>query len=107
MSQRHEEAIEWADRIEGAMRAEGMWSGDPLPAEAYEFSEAFAQDTMAYSQWLQFVFLPRVREIAAEGGSFPSSSMVGAQAVREFDGRHELADLVSELCAFDAWIEHR
>ena len=82
------------------MRALGMWRKTPLPPEKFEFKEAFAQDTMTFAQWLQFVFLPRVREEAAER-RFPKGSMVGALAIHEFDGWTEGSDLVSLLCEFD------
>ncbi|MBK8270360.1 MAG: YqcC family protein [Planctomycetes bacterium] len=84
------------------MKRTHMWQDRPLPPEAYQFRRAFAIDTMAYSQWLQFIFIPRVREIIAGKGQFPSVSHVGAQAVREFDGMEEAGELVSLLCQFDA-----
>jgi uncharacterized protein YqcC (DUF446 family) len=90
------------DRIEQEMKAIGYWQAEPLPAEAYEFRSAFAMDTMAYSQWLQFIFIPRVRAIIGSNGDFPSSSSVGTQAIREFDGSPEAENLVSLLCRFDA-----
>ena len=98
---------EWADRIEAAMRGAGMWQTEPLPEEAYQFTQAFAMDTMAYSQWLQFIFLDRIRSIIAERGNFPPKSQVAAQAVREFDGFHEASELCSVLSEFDAWINRR
>jgi uncharacterized protein YqcC (DUF446 family) len=57
-------------------------------------------DTMTFSQWLQFIFLPRVRE-AVTSNSFPKSSSVGAQAVREFDGNPEADQLITLLSEFD------
>jgi uncharacterized protein YqcC (DUF446 family) len=90
-----------AGRIEAELRRLGWWSEDPLRPEQFEFSEAFAMDTMAFPQWLQFIFLPRVRE-AVDSGEFPQGSMVAAQAVREFDGFEEAGPLVSLLAEFDA-----
>src|SRR5258708_987613 len=87
--------------IEAEMRRIGMWQAEPLPEAAYAFQEAFAMDTMAFAQWLQFVFIPRVKSIIEAQGEFPSSSSVGAQAIREFDGYDEAAALVSLLCEFD------
>ncbi len=58
-------------------------------------------DTMAFTEWLQFVFLPRVRE-CSQTGEFPATGQVSVQAIREFDGWHEASDLVSLLCEFDA-----
>jgi uncharacterized protein YqcC (DUF446 family) len=73
-----------------------------LRSEQYEFRQAFAMDTMAFSQWLQFIFVPRVKEIIAESGQFPAQSMVGAQAVREFDTQPNAGRLVELLSEFDA-----
>ena len=94
------------DRIEAEMRAIGLWQSEPLRPEQLQFSQAFAMDTMALQQWLQFVFVPRVREAIASD-SFPASSEVGAQAVREFDTVPEAGRLTSLLSEFDALFRRR
>ena len=73
------------DEIEAEMKRIGMWQEQPPRPEQFSFTQAFAMDTMAFDQWLQFVFIPRVREIVATRGAFPPFSEVAAQAVREFD----------------------
>jgi len=88
--------------IEAELKSLGWWSAEPLPPEAYDFHKAFAMDTMVFSQWLQFVFVPRVRQIVVERDEFPARSMVAAQAVREFDGFPEASRLLSLLSEFDA-----
>lgn len=92
------------DGIEAEMKRTGMWSVEPPPPEAFTFRAAFAMDTMPFVHWLQFVFIPRVREIVAAKGDFPPSSQVGAQAVREFDGINEASGLISLLIDFDYFI---
>jgi uncharacterized protein YqcC (DUF446 family) len=92
--------------IEAEMKQIGYWQETPLPAEAYDFHQAFAMDTMAYSQWLQFVFIPRVRSILGSDGEFPRSSSVGTQAILEFDGDDAAVQLVSLLCRFDEQINN-
>jgi len=94
------------DRIEAEMRASGLWQSEPLRPEQFDFHTAFAMDTMVFQQWLQFVFIPRVRDAVASN-SFPTSSSVGAQAVREFDTVPQANELVSLLSDFDALIEDR
>ena len=94
------DVIRYADRIEHEMRRIGYWQNQPLRPEQMQFKKAFAMDSMAFTQWLQFVFLPRVREAAA-ANQFPSSSSVGTQAVREFDGDPSAGDLTNLLCEFD------
>ena len=90
------------DRVEAELKRIGYWRNEPLPAEMYQFSQAFAMDTMPFSYWLQFIFIPRVRSIIEVAGEFPTSSMVAAQAVREFDGADEASELLSALSDFDA-----
>ncbi len=92
------------DRIEKEMQACGCWQDAPLKPGQLAYSEAFAMDTMAFPQWLQFVFVPRVRDAIA-CDDFPSSSSVGTQAVRELDGDPGASRLVSLLSEFDALFE--
>lgn len=98
----HQTVAAAVDRIEAEMKRIGYWRDEPLPPEMYEFRMAFAMDTMPYVYWLEFIFIPRVRQIIAEQGQFPDQSMVGAQAVREFDGLDEADGLVSMLAELDA-----
>ena len=89
------------------MKDIGYWAEEPLSPEAYDFQEAFAMDTMAFSQWLQFVFVPRVKQIVEDQEEFPSRSMVAVQAIREFDGDEEADRLVELLSEFDALFDTR
>ena len=102
---RHSVAAQF-DRIEEEMRTSGLWQSGPLRPEQFKFSRAFAMDTMTFLQWLQFVFVPRVREAVA-GDSLPTSSDVGAQAVREFDAVPAASRLTSLLSDFDALFRRR
>ena len=88
--------------IEAEMKRIGYWSHNPLPEEAYDFQEAFAMDKMPFTQWLQFILVPRVRQIIEQEGTFPTESMVGVQAVREFDGDDNASHLVTLLSEFDS-----
>jgi uncharacterized protein YqcC (DUF446 family) len=104
MTSLRQKVAQYADQIQAEMRRIGLWQNQPLHPEQMDFKQAFAMDTMAFSQWLQFIFLPRVRE-AAESNNFPRSSSVGAQAVREFDGFTEADQLITLLSEFDALFE--
>lgn len=87
--------------IEAEMKAAGFWQASPLTPDQLDFSAPFGLDRMAFSQWLQFVFVPRVRE-AIESGRLPASSNVSGQAVREFDTDPRANRLVRLLSEFDA-----
>jgi len=62
------------DEIEAEMKRIGCWQSEPLDPDQYDFRQAFAMDTMVFSRWnnprllvgwLQFIFIPRVREVVA------------------------------------------
>jgi uncharacterized protein YqcC (DUF446 family) len=101
---RYQLAAAFADRIERELRALQTWQDTPPPPAAFQSRAAFFGDTMSYYQWLQWVLLPRVRQIIADRGSFPQSSSVGAYAVRELDGCYEASGLIQALCEFDEFI---
>lgn len=88
--------------IEAELKRLGWWSEAPPPPEAFENMGPFGIYTMPFAHWLQFVLIPRVGQIMAEGGGWPSESQVGAHAVREFDGVNEAADLNRLLIEWDA-----
>jgi uncharacterized protein YqcC (DUF446 family) len=103
-TQLQQNAARYIDQIEAEMRSIGLWQDTPLQPEQLHFKEAFAMDTMTFAQWLQFIFVVRVREAIASN-EFPSGSSVGAQAVREFDGYLEADRLLTLLSEFDALFE--
>ena len=103
-TQLQQNAARYVDQIEKEMQRIGFWQKQQLRPEQLAFKKAFAMDTMTFAQWLQFVFVPRVREAIASN-HFPTSSSVGAQAVREFDGDPDAAHLVELLSEFDALFE--
>jgi uncharacterized protein YqcC (DUF446 family) len=100
------EAGQKIDELETELKRLGRWSDQPLPPEAFENMGPFGSNTMAFEQWLQFVLAPRVRDIIASQGQFPSSSQVGVYAIRELDSAPDAEKLVALLCEFDALFEH-
>lgn len=89
------------DKIEDEMKRIGYWSAEPPPDSAYQAQQAFAMDRMTFAQWLQFILIPRVHTLLDEKGAFPAQSMVGTQAIREFDGDEGASKLVQLLNEFD------
>jgi uncharacterized protein YqcC (DUF446 family) len=94
-----------ADRIEAEMRRLGAWSADRPAQATIDEGGAFGMNTMAFTQWLQWVLVPRLREVADGSFPVPPSSQVAAHAVREFDGWHEVSDLEALLRELDDLVE--
>lgn len=90
------------DAAIAAMRASGAWDVTRPADDAFDDMGAFGMRTMAFAQWLRWVFVPAIEARLAAGGPWPSSSEVAVQATREGDTDPATAALVPALAAFDA-----
>ncbi len=93
------------NEIEAEMHRMGMWQDQPLTPEQLDFKEPFGIDKLAFEQWLQLIFIARVKEIIAARGEFPSGSQVADQAFREWvtwGSRNDVEPLIQLLREFDA-----
>jgi uncharacterized protein YqcC (DUF446 family) len=91
--------------IEAELKRLGRWSSVSPTREQLDGMGPFGMGTMTFCAWIQFVLIPRVREISEKGGKFPAESNVGAHAVREFDGDIDADRLVELLIEFDSIFE--
>lgn len=97
-------ALDHADRLERALREGNLWPGEP-PPEGFVVEGPFGSHSMAPEQWLAWVLIPRVREVATGRGVFPPQSQTAPWAMRALDG-HPACDAVTEVLAdFDGWID--
>ena len=66
--------------IEGELRQLGWWTVTPPSAQALASQQPFAVDSMAFEQWLQWLFLPRMQQILAGGEQLPSTCGIAPMA---------------------------
>jgi uncharacterized protein YqcC (DUF446 family) len=93
-----------ADLIEAELRRLNAWQAGPLPREILEGGGAFGLKTMVFTQWIQFVLVPRLHEVAAGTIELPAESHVAAQAVREFDTWRDATELTRLLIEVDGLV---
>ena len=55
------------DAVETEMKRLGLWETEPPPPSAFRSPNPFCWDTMAVPQWVQWVFIPGMRETLALG----------------------------------------
>jgi len=68
------------DRLEEALRFLELWSQDSPSPEALQSSEPFCVDTLSFSQWLQFVFVVRMRKIVKDRMALPGACAIAPMA---------------------------
>lgn len=89
-------------RIEGALRQLGLWESERPPEAAFQSTEPFCLDTLNFTQWVQFVFLERMKLIIENEGALPSGSAIAPMAEEYFRDRPESGlRLIRELEVVD------
>lgn len=97
---RHAEAL--LD-IEAALRQLGLWAAEPPPPDALRSEQPFAVDTLRFEQWLQFIFIPRIRFLIDNDQPLPGRCGIAPMAEAYFQGtRLPVAELVAALARVDA-----
>ena len=95
------EIIEVLNSLELGLRELGLWSEERPDAESLSSTLPFCYDTLDVEQWLQFIFLGRMRELLEQGDDLPEDCSICpyiemlASAGKNVDAR--LVKLVEQL----------
>jgi uncharacterized protein YqcC (DUF446 family) len=72
--------------VEAELRQLGLWDRVPPPPEALASTQPFCVDTLVLPQWLQFIFLPTLYAMLAEGRDLPGQCGIAPMAEEYFRG---------------------
>ncbi len=101
MSDKHRQLSAILVSLEQHMRRMMLWSETMPSIEALSSREPFAVDTLAFEEWLQFVFLPRLQHLAENDAKLPENCAVTPMAEEYFRCRGEeslgLIELLSDV----------
>ncbi|WP_230375837.1 YqcC family protein [Pseudomonas fulva] len=91
--------------IERELHVQGWWSEASPSAAALASTAPFAVDSMSFEQWLQWIFLPRMKHILEQGLPLPNASGILVMAETVYGDRpDESRELRRLLAAFDQLI---
>ncbi|MDX1457155.1 MAG: YqcC family protein [Marinobacter sp.] len=89
-------------KIEMELRRLEVWSSVLPSPEALQSSQPFAVDTLEFTEWLQFIFIQRMKLLVESGAPLPSVSGMAPMAEEYFRGRTESGErLILELEVMD------
>lgn len=105
MDKRFPQVAEQLLLIERELRVLGWWSESPPSAQDLASREPFCVDTLAFDQWLQWVFLPRMKVILEHNLPLPNASGILEMAEMVYASRQNEARFLQQLLAqFDRLI---
>ena len=96
----HQALLSQLDLIEQEMRQIGLWASEAPSAEALASQMPFCYDTLFFHEWLQWIFIPRMREMIQAGTRPPSACVIAPLA------EHSFAEMAQETTKLEALIEH-
>lgn len=106
MTERHAEAGALLIDLECALRRLDLWQSEAPPAAAMASVAPFCIDTLELHQWLQFVFLPRMHAIVAQGLELPDTCAIAPLATEVYKSRlAAMVPLTRELERLDRFLE--
>ena len=78
------------DDLETELRRLNLWSDVPPSAEALASTAPFAVDTLSLPQWLQWIYIQRLRALLEADKVLPSGALVKPYADQYFAQQHHL-----------------
>ena len=91
--------------IERELRLQGWWDAESPGAEALSSVEPFSVDTLDFHQWLQWVFLVKMKQILEQDLPLPNASGILEMAEMVYADRpQESLGLRDALKKFDQLI---
>lgn len=95
-------------KIELELRQLGAWESESPPEEAFRSAQPFCIDTLEFTQWLQFVFVARMKVLVESDHPLPQVSGMAPMAEEHFRGRPESgAGLIRALEEMDRLLSGR
>lgn len=91
------------DELEAELRRLGLWRDLPPSPKALASSQPFAVDTLSLPQWLQWIYLQRLRALLEADAPLPRGALVRPYAEEYFSTSGEPAgDLIDIIDRIDA-----
>ncbi len=93
------EVLVLLDELEEILRMEGYWSDQAPEPSALASSEPFCIDTLSCTQWLQWIYIPRLQAMIAQSLPLPTRVQVQAYVEQALVGldANRLIDVVGRL----------
>lgn len=80
--------------LEALLRNRRLWSREHPGEQALASDQPFACDTLSFPEWLQFIFIPRLHQVAEHRAPLPEKCDVAPMAEEYFRSRAMEAETV-------------
>ncbi|HDR1082203.1 TPA: YqcC family protein [Pasteurella multocida] len=96
----HQQTKMHLQQLQLNMQSLGLWQMTPPPESAFLSEQPFALDTMSPTEWLQWIFIPRMYALIESEAELPNKISITPyleEALKEMDGLADLLSPISEI----------
>lgn len=99
----HDSVRDRLHAIEALLRETNHWQEKAPDSSAFASEQPFCLDTLEPLEWLQWVLIPRMRQLIASGMPLPQNFVVAPYYEMALDNAHPLREpVLAELLLLDA-----
>ncbi len=88
-------------QLSKALKQEHLWQLQPPSADKLLSSAPFCYDTLTFSQWLQFIFIPKMQLLITEKSVLPNKIALTPMAEEAFKDlasqSNDLLDVIAKI----------
>jgi len=103
-TQRERALLAVVDGLEAELRRAQLWDPEPPSEHMLASCQPFCIDTLAFSQWLQWLLIPRMRSVLAGERPMPTRSAIYPLAEDYFEDLEDSCALLALIERFDQLI---
>ncbi|MGC6406736.1 YqcC family protein [Bisgaard Taxon 45] len=96
----HQQTKRHLQQLQSNMQSLGLWQITPPPESAFLSEQPFALDTMSPTEWLQWIFIPRMYALVESEAVLPNKISITPyleEALKELNGLADLLSPISEI----------
>ncbi|WP_405599833.1 MULTISPECIES: YqcC family protein [unclassified Pseudoalteromonas] len=91
-------------QLTALLQKHALWQSEPIDADALLSNTPFCHDTMAFEQWLQFVFIEKVQQLIMHKQPLSRNFDIAPMAQMTLMNKAGNAEIIELLTALDTFL---
>ncbi|WP_165735685.1 YqcC family protein [Pseudoalteromonas sp. C8] len=91
-------------QLTALLQKHALWQSEPIDADALLSNTPFCHDTMAFEQWLQFVFIDKIQLLITHKQPLPRNFAIAPMAQMTLVNKVRSDEIIELLTALDTFL---
>ncbi|WP_100913615.1 YqcC family protein [Pseudoalteromonas spongiae] len=89
--------IQLLDELSDTLKVHQLWSNTPPNTAAFASTAPFCYDTMRFEQWLQFVFIIKMKQLVTANQPLPKGANITPMAEQMLRDYPKVIDVIKKI----------